>query len=186
MDLNFMNKTTFTCLLALGFMLGCVATPDEVTEQKQSKRQQAVAAAENKADEMNANVPDPSMGIQTVSSESEEGGPFEQTGSGLRYKIIKAGSGKKPRASSTVLCHYRGWLDNGTEFDSSYKRGEPTEFPLSGVIPAWTEGVQLIGEGGEIELDVPSKLGYGPRGMPGAIPPNARLHFRVELVKIVR
>ncbi len=109
---------------------------------------------------------------------------FQTTQSGLRYRILRASEGRKPQATSSVEVNYRGWLDNGREFDSSYKRGETTSFPLNGVIPAWTEGLQLIGEGGMIELWVPSELGYGARGMPGAIPPNATLHFVVELVTV--
>jgi FKBP-type peptidyl-prolyl cis-trans isomerase len=106
---------------------------------------------------------------------------FKTTESGLKYKIIKPGSGEKPDESDTVLAHYKGWLDNGKVFDSSYDRGEPTEFPLGGVIAGWTEGLQLIGEGGEIELIIPSELGYGAAGAPPDIPPGATLHFRVEL-----
>jgi FKBP-type peptidyl-prolyl cis-trans isomerase len=84
-----------------------------------------------------------------------------------------------------VKVHYHGWLDDGKVFDSSYQRREPIEFPLSGVIPGWTEGMQLVGQGGMIELLIPSDLGYGPRGTPGGpIPPNARLHFLVELLDV--
>ena len=109
---------------------------------------------------------------------------FTETESGLKYRILRQSDGRKPVASDTVLAHYAGWLDDGTEFDSSYSRGKPTDFPLSGVIPGWTEGLQLTGKGGMIELEIPSDLGYGPRGMPGAIPPDATLHFKVELIDI--
>ncbi len=119
-----------------------------------------------------------------ASTEEKSGEGFKTTSNGLKYKIINPGSGKKPTEKSTVVCHYRGWLDNGKEFDSSYKRNEPTEFPLNGVIAGWTEGLQLIGEGGKIDLQIPSRLGYGERGMPGAIPPNARLNFTIELIKV--
>lgn len=110
--------------------------------------------------------------------------PFETTASGLKYRVLRVGEGKKPTASDSVLAHYRGWLDDGTEFDSSYKGGEPIEFPLNGVIAGWTEGLQLIGEGGMIELEIPSELGYGAQGAPGAIPPNSTLHFDVELIEV--
>ena len=110
---------------------------------------------------------------------------FTETASGLKYRILRQSDGQKPVAADTVLAHYAGWLDDGSEFDSSYSRGAPTDFPLSGVIPGWTEGLQLIGKGGMIELEIPSNLGYGPRGMPGAIPPNATLHFKVELIDIL-
>ena len=109
---------------------------------------------------------------------------FQETESGLRYKILAQGDDNNPSATDTVVCHYRGWLDNGEEFDSSYKRGEPTTFPLNGVIAGWTEGLQLIGKGGKIELEIPSKLGYGARGVPGVIPAGATLHFEVELVDV--
>lgn len=111
---------------------------------------------------------------------------FKTTPSGLKYKIVRPGNpDKRPTEFNTVLAHYKGWLDDGTIFDSSYDRGEATSFPLNGVIAGWTEGLQLIGEGGEIELEIPGKLGYGPAGMPPAgIGPNATLHFKVELVEI--
>ena len=109
---------------------------------------------------------------------------FQTTASGLKYRILRAADGRKPQASSTVEVHYRGWLDSGRQFDNSYDRGETASFSLDGVIPAWTEGLQLVGEGGMIELWVPSDLGYGTRGMPGSIPPNATLHFIVELKKV--
>jgi FKBP-type peptidyl-prolyl cis-trans isomerase len=109
---------------------------------------------------------------------------FKSTESGLKYRVLRNSNAPKPRAANTVQVHYKGWLDGGKEFDSSYKRGEPIEFPLSGVIPGWTEGMQLVGKGGMIELEIPAKLGYGARGVPGAIPPNSTLHFLVELIDI--
>ena len=109
---------------------------------------------------------------------------FTQTESGLKYRILRKSDGEKPTVSSRVKVHYVGTLDDGSEFDSSYRRGEPAAFALSGVVPGWTEGLQLVGEGGMIELEIPSALGYGPAGMPGAIPPNATLHFIVELLEI--
>jgi FKBP-type peptidyl-prolyl cis-trans isomerase len=109
---------------------------------------------------------------------------FTKTDSGLKYRIRRKSDGQKPKRTSTVKAHYRGWLDNGKEFDSSYSRGNPLSFPLFRVIPGWTEGMQLVGKGGMIELDIPSELGYGPEGRPPVIPPNARLHFLVELIDI--
>lgn len=109
---------------------------------------------------------------------------FSSTPSGLKYRVLREGTGRKPTPSDFVSVSYRGWLDDGNEFDSSYNRNEPTNFPLNGVIPGWTEGMQLVGEGGKIELEIPSDLGYGPQGMPGAIPPNATLHFIVELHRV--
>ena len=109
---------------------------------------------------------------------------FTQTASGLKYRILRRADGEKPTASNTVTVHYEGWLDDKTEFDSSYRRGEPTTFALGQVVPGWTEGLQLVNKGGMIELEIPSQLGYGPKGMPGSIPPNATLHFKVELLDI--
>ena len=109
---------------------------------------------------------------------------FTSTASGLKYRILRRSDGKKPQASDTVTVHYRGWLDNKKEFDSSYKRGTPTRFPLNRVIPGWTEGLQLVGEGGMIELEIPSNLGYGKKGFPGLIPPDSTLHFLIELKKV--
>jgi FKBP-type peptidyl-prolyl cis-trans isomerase FkpA len=109
---------------------------------------------------------------------------FTATKSGLKYKILRKSEGNKPKASDTVTVNYKGWLDNGKVFDSSYDRGEPISFPLSGVIKGWTEGMQLVGEGGMIELEIPAELGYGARGAGNAVPPNATLHFLVELIDI--
>ncbi len=108
----------------------------------------------------------------------------QQTASGLQYKILEPGTGKAPKATDVVLVNYRGTLLNGTEFDSSYKRNEPIEFPLNRVIPGWTEGVQLIKEGGKIQLFIPPDLAYGSRGAGGAIGPDETLIFEVELLKV--
>lgn len=104
--------------------------------------------------------------------------------SGLQYKIITQGTGPKPTAADTVVCNYRGTLINGTEFDSSYKRGEPSSFPVSGVIKGWTEALQLMPAGSKWQLFVPPDLAYGERGAGADIGPNATLIFEVELVSI--
>lgn len=106
------------------------------------------------------------------------------TASGLQYKITLEGKGKSPAATDTVLVHYEGRLLNGTVFDSSIKRNEPISFPLNRVIPGWTEGLQLIKEGGKAILYIPSKLAYGSRGAGGAIGPDETLIFEVELLKV--
>jgi FKBP-type peptidyl-prolyl cis-trans isomerase FklB len=103
--------------------------------------------------------------------------------SGLQYKILKAGTGPKPAASDTVACNYRGTLIDGKEFDSSYKRGQPSKFPVSGVIKGWTEALQLMPVGSKWQLVIPSDLAYGENGNQG-IPPNSTLIFEVELVSI--
>src|SRR6476646_6707085 len=105
--------------------------------------------------------------------------------SGLQYKILKEGSGPKPTPTDSVVCNYKGTLINGTEFDSSYKRGEPATFPVTGVIKGWTEALQLMPVGSKWQLFVPADLAYGPRGTPcGPIGPNATLIFEVELISI--
>lgn len=109
---------------------------------------------------------------------------FTTTASGLQYKAITPGTGKRPSASDVVTVHYRGTLLNGTEFDSSYKRNEPTSFPLNGVIKGWTEGLQLMQEGAKYEFIIPSHLAYGSRGAPPDIGPNQTLNFVVELLKV--
>lgn len=104
--------------------------------------------------------------------------------SGVIYKELKAGTGPSPKASDTVKVNYRGTLTSGVEFDSSYKRGQPAEFPLNGVIPCWTEGVQKMKVGGKAQLVCPSKQAYGEQGSPPTIPPNSTLVFEVELLSI--
>ncbi len=109
---------------------------------------------------------------------------YTQTKSGLQYRILREGAGAAPKASNTVRVHYHGWLDNGKVFDSSYRRNEDISFGLNQVIKGWTEGMQLVGAGGMIELKIPSDLGYGNRGAPPDIPPKATLHFLVELIEV--
>jgi len=104
--------------------------------------------------------------------------------SGLQYKILKAGNGPKPTANQTVKCNYRGTLIDGTEFDSSYKRGEPAEFPVGGVIKGWTEALQLMPVGSKWQLFIPSGLAYGESGAGQMIGPNAVLIFDIELLSI--
>ena len=106
------------------------------------------------------------------------------TESGLQYEELTAGTGKQPTAEDTVKVHYRGTLIDGTEFDSSYARNEPVSFPLNGVIPGWTEGLQLMKEGGKARLAIPADLAYGPGGMGNAIGPNSTLLFDVELLEV--
>jgi FKBP-type peptidyl-prolyl cis-trans isomerase FklB len=104
--------------------------------------------------------------------------------SGLQYKVIKVGVGKKPKLNEYVTTHYRGTLIDGTEFDSSYKRGQPATFQVSGVIPGWTEALQLMETGAKWQLFIPSNLAYGERGSGGVIGPNATLIFEIELISI--
>jgi len=106
------------------------------------------------------------------------------TASGLVYASIKEGKGPSPASIDTVKVHYRGTFLDGKEFDSSYKRNEPTSFPLNRVIPCWTEGVQRMKVGGKAKLTCPPSIAYGERGAGGVIPPNATLQFEIELLEI--
>ena len=107
------------------------------------------------------------------------------TKSGLQYQVLTEGTGRSPKATDKVRCHYEGTLINGSVFDSSYQRGEPADFPLNGVIPGWTEGVQLMKEGSKYRFFIPYLLGYGERGAGSSIPPYATLIFDVELIKVL-
>lgn len=106
------------------------------------------------------------------------------TASGLQYKVLRAGKGAKPKLEDTVTTHYRGTLLDGTEFDSSYRRNEPVSFKLSGVIPGWTEALQLMETGSKWQLFIPADLAYGTKGAGGLIGPNETLIFEVELISI--
>ncbi|MBY0266454.1 MAG: FKBP-type peptidyl-prolyl cis-trans isomerase [Burkholderiales bacterium] len=110
--------------------------------------------------------------------------PVQKTPSGLQIEMVKEGRGTQPTASSTVRVHYRGMFPDGREFDSSYKRGEPIEFPLNGVIKCWTEGVAMMKVGGAARLTCPPSIAYGARGAGGVIPPNATLMFEIELLGV--
>lgn len=108
------------------------------------------------------------------------------TASGLQYKVVDEGKGAVPKASDTVEVHYRGKLIDGKEFDSSYSRNQPAQFPVKAVIPGWTEALQLMKEGAKYELTIPAQLAYGERGQPPQIPPNSVLVFDVELLKVMK
>ena len=106
------------------------------------------------------------------------------TASGLQYMVLQEGTGKSPKATDSVMCHYEGFLIDGTVFDSSVQRGTPATFPLQGVIAGWTEGLQLMKEGGKTRFFIPYNLAYGEAGAAGAIPPYAALIFDVELLQV--
>ena len=108
------------------------------------------------------------------------------TASGLVYQSLKDGTGASPAATDVVQVHYRGTFADGREFDSSHRRGQPTEFPLNRVIPCWTEGVQRMKPGGKARLTCPPAIAYGERGAGNVIPPNATLNFEIELIAVKR
>ena len=139
---------------------------------EEAKLAEAMAAAEKQMQEM----------IEKL--EEETGAKFVTSESGLRYLDMKVGEGASPEPTDTVEAHYRGTLPDGTEFDSSYARGQPASFPLNRVIPGWTEGVGSMKVGGKRTLIIPPELGYGKRGRPPTIPANATLVFEVELLSI--
>ncbi len=153
---------------------GCVAGPEDFVA-KSDDEVGTVSMTENDSK--------PSEIVQVSNTKMENRPAFKTTASGLKYRVLREGKGRRPNASSTVTCHYKGWLDNGKEFDSSYGK-KALSFPLNGVVKGWTEGLQLIQEGGMLELEVPSNLGYGPQGRPPIIPQNATLHFDIELLKV--
>ncbi len=113
-------------------------------------------------------------------------GATETLSSGVGIKHTTVGTGASPTASDTVKVHYRGTLADGKEFDSSYKRGQPTSFPLNRVVPCWTEGIQRLKVGGKATLTCPPTTAYGSRGVPNVIPPDSTLTFEVELLSIGR
>ena len=122
------------------------------------------------------------MTMNFLESNGQEPG-IKTTASGLQYRILKAGKGKSPRSTDTVTVHYEGKLVDGTVFDSSYKRGKAIQFKTNGVIKGWTEALLMMQKGSQWELFIPLALAYGKKGVPGVIPPDAVLIFRVELIK---
>ena len=151
--------------------------PNEIREimtqwQKEFGEKQKVMATKNQADGEK----------YLVENKKKEG--VKTTASGLQYKSLKEGAGPQPKASDTVTVNYRGTLIDGTEFDSSYKRGEPATFPLNGVIKGWTEGLQLMKKGSKFQFVIPPSLAYGERAVGADIGPNSTLVFDVELLDV--
>ncbi len=144
-----------------------------VKKQSEDKAaEQQIAGEQNKAE-----------GLKYLAENGKKDG-VTTTASGLQYEVLTQGDGAKPKATDEVKVHYRGTLLNGTEFDSSYKRGEPISFPLNGVIAGWTEGVQLMNVGSKFKFVIPSDLAYGDRGAGPLIGPGNTLIFEVELLAI--
>jgi FKBP-type peptidyl-prolyl cis-trans isomerase FkpA len=122
--------------------------------------------------------------LAIAASAAHAANPRETLPSGVVVEHLEQGDGPAPKATDAISVHYRGTLENGTEFDSSYKRGQPASFPLNRVVPCWTEGMQKVKVGGRAKLTCPPATAYGPRGVPGAIPPNATLTFEVQVLGI--
>ena len=125
-------------------------------------------------------------GLAGLAAAGAQAGTPEKTPSGLIYESLREGTGAKASPEAGVQVNYRGTLANGSEFDSSYKRGQPATFPLNRVIPCWTEGVSKMREGGKAKLTCPPGIAYGSRGAGSAVPPDATLSFEVELLKVMR
>lgn len=156
-------------------------TPEQVREVMTAFQQRQVEEQKKQFEKISADNLE--KGKKYLTDNGKKNG-VKTTESGLQYEELVAGKGNSPTAADTVKVHYRGTLIDGTEFDSSYARNEPVSFPLNGVIPGWTEGLQLIKEGGKSRLVIPSDLAYGPGGMGNAIGPNETLIFEVELLEV--
>jgi FKBP-type peptidyl-prolyl cis-trans isomerase FklB len=150
-----------------------MAFQQEMMAKQQAKMQEGQAAAGPNAEE-----------AKKFLEENGKKEGWKTTASGLQYKVVKEGKGASPTDKDTVTVHYRGTLPNGKEFDSSYKRNAPATFPVTGVIPGWTEALKLMKPGAKYELAIPPELAYGPRGAGQDIPPNAALLFEVELLGV--
>jgi FKBP-type peptidyl-prolyl cis-trans isomerase FkpA/FKBP-type peptidyl-prolyl cis-trans isomerase FklB len=156
-------------------------TQDEArSEREQFIQQRQQRLAEQRAEEAQVNLEE---GQAFLAANADNEG-VSVTDSGLQYRVLEEGDGPRPDADDRVTVHYRGKLINGVEFDSSYAREEPATFGLDQVIPGWTEGLQLMREGGRYEFFIPSDLAYGEQGRPGPIGPNSTLIFEVELLEV--
>lgn len=157
-------------------------TQEEMQQAMQGFREQMMAKME--AERAEAGAKAGAEGAKFLAENAEKPG-VKTTESGLQYVVVEEGDGATPEASDVVRTHYRGTLIDGTEFDSSYARGEPAEFPVNGVIAGWTEALQLMQVGDKWKLFIPSDLAYGERGAGQDIPPNATLIFDIELLEVV-
>ena len=152
-------------------------SPEEMTAVVQARQQEEAAAQEQAAQ---ANMEEGEAFL--AENKNREG--VTSTDSGLQYEVLEEGDGKMPGPTDTVVVHYRGTLIDGTEFDSSYERGEPATFGLTGIIPGWQEALQLMQEGDRWKVYLPSGLAYGAQGAGGAIGPNEALLFEIELLEV--
>lgn len=172
MKFGVITKVSMVGLLTLGFSSAVLAMDDQYAQLSTQSQSEANIAMKNKAaGEAFLNENRKKAGVVTLPD-------------GLQYKVIKEGKGKQPSETDSVTVNYAGTLINGTEFDSSYKRGEPATFPLNAVIRGWTEALKLMKEGSTWELYIPASLAYGERGAPPVIGPNETLIFKVDLISV--
>jgi FKBP-type peptidyl-prolyl cis-trans isomerase FklB len=204
-DMNEKQKTSYSVGVQFGNMLG--NTPDLIDEEAlmkglhdslagedlqvtQEEMQQALMSVQAKIQEAQQKKMEEQYAGNKEKGETYLAEHAEEKGvkvlpSGLQYKVIEPGTGRTPKRTDRVSTHYRGTFIDGSEFDSSYKRGEPAEFGVTQVIPGWTEALTLMKEGAKWELAIPYQLAYGEAGRPPAIPPYSVLKFEIELLKIV-
>jgi FKBP-type peptidyl-prolyl cis-trans isomerase FkpA len=182
-------------LYALGYSIGeSLKTFDLSPQELELVKRSMTEGAQGKKSQINIEEYGPKIRTLASSRSKKAGDAYlakaakekgaQKTASGLVFIPIKEGTGKQPKPEDTVKVHYRGTLTNGEEFDSSYSRGQPAEFPLNGVIKCWTEGVAKMKVGGKAKLVCPSEIAYGDRGAPPKIPPGATLVFEVELLDV--
>ncbi|MEM7404537.1 MAG: FKBP-type peptidyl-prolyl cis-trans isomerase [Pseudomonadota bacterium] len=168
--------------IALGVMDAVAGTPSRVTPEEIQKAQEAVVAMlRKKAEEASRETLQ--AGLDFLAANKDKDGVVTLP-SGVQYRILEVGDGKQPKATDQVTVHYRGTLLGGKEFDSSYGRGKPATFGLNQVIAGWTQVVSSIKAGTKVETWIPPDQGYGERGSPPTIPPNATLYFQIELLEV--